>query len=154
MSCFTLEHLVDGGRGRLSRRLVTPGLGLWTLGLALVGAGMLVAGARMASAAGQTVTVKMQDTPPRFLPEKLRIKVGDTIEWVNDAGTIHSVTDDPQNAQRAADVSAPAGAALFNSGFMPPGAKFGYTFTMPGHYKYVCVPHEQDDMIGEVDVTK
>ena len=42
----------------------------------------------------------------------------------------------------------------FPPGFMPPGAKFDYTFTTPGAYHYTCVPHEKDGMKGEIDVTK
>ena len=31
---------------------------------------------------------------------------------------------------------------------------FDYTFTLPGTYRYTCVPHEKDGMNGEVVVTK
>ncbi len=96
----------------------------------------------------------MSDTPPKFLPEKVSIKAGQTVEWINNAATLHSVDADPSMVQNAKDVVLPAGAKPFDSGFMQPSAKYDYTFTTPGVYKYTCVPHEADGMKGEVDVAK
>lgn len=106
------------------------------------------------SYAGKTVTVTMTDEPARFVPQDLHIKVGTTVVWKNTGATLHSVTADPSKAQVAAHVSLPKGAKEFDSGFMPPGATFSHTFTVPGEYKYICIPHEQNGMLGEVDVTK
>jgi plastocyanin len=106
------------------------------------------------SAAAKTVEVKMTDTPARFVPEKVTIKVGDTVEWYNNAASLHSVTTNQSVAQNPKDVSSPPGAKPFDSGFMPPGAKWSYTFTVPGTYKYLCLPHEKDGMVGYVVVTK
>ncbi len=100
------------------------------------------------------VEVKMTDTPAAFVPAKVTIKVGDKVTWNNSAQSLHSVDADPANAQDKADVSLPAGAKPFDSGFMAPGAKYSYTFTVPGTYKYVCLPHEKDGMKGEVVVEK
>ena len=106
-----------------------------------------------AGAAGKPVVViKMSDKPPRFLPNKVTIKVGDTVEWVNNAKTLHSVDADPDMAQRKQDVVLPKGAKPFDSGFMQPGASFDYTFTVPGTYSYTCVPHEKDAMNGTIVV--
>ena len=107
-----------------------------------------------ASAATPAVTIKMSDTPPKFLPEKVTIKAGQTVEWINTAQTLHSVDADPTMVQDAKDVVLPMGAKPFDSGFMGPGAKFDYTFTTPGVYKYTCVPHEKDGMMGTIEVTK
>lgn len=104
--------------------------------------------------AGPAVVVKMTDKPPMYQPLKLSIKVGQTVEWVNNAETLHSVTADPDSAQKPGDVSLPRGAKPFDSGFMKPGATFDYTFTVPGTYKYLCLPHEKDGMIGTVVVSK
>jgi plastocyanin len=104
-------------------------------------------------AASPAVSVKMSDTPPKFLPEKASIKVGQSVEWTNNAATLHSVDADPSMVQNAKDVVLPPGAKPFDSGFMPPGATFKYTFTVPGNYKYTCVPHEKDGMMGEIDVS-
>lgn len=105
-------------------------------------------------AAGKTVIIKMTDTPARFVPEKVTIKVGDTIEWQNTAASLHSVDATPANAQKPTDVVLPKGAQPFDSGFMTPGAKYSHTFTVPGEYKYVCLPHEKDGMFGYVTVKK
>lgn len=103
-------------------------------------------------AAAKTVEVKMTDTPPKFIPLTVTIQKGDTVEWINNAQSLHSVTTNPAVAQDPKDVSLPSGAKPFDSGFMPPGAKWSYTFTVPGTYKYLCLPHEKDHMIGVVVV--
>ena len=125
----------------------------WKPAAAALGAviALLQAGAVLAEPA---VTIKMSDTPPRFMPEKVTIKVGQTVQWVNNAATLHSVDADTSMVQSPKDVVLPAGAKPFDSGFMSPGATFEYTFTVPGVYKYTCVPHEKDGMAGEIDVTK
>jgi plastocyanin len=104
--------------------------------------------------AAPAVVVKMTDKPPLFKPLKVTVKVGQTVEWINNAQTLHSVTTDADSAQKPTDVSSPPGAKPFDSGFMRPGATFDYTFTVPGTYKYLCLPHEKDGMIGIVVVSK
>jgi plastocyanin len=113
---------------------------------------ILVAGAVPSIAAAKTVEIKMTDTPPKFVPLTVTIQKGDTVEWINNAASLHSVTTNPAVAQDPKDVSAPAGAKPFDSGFMTPGAKWSYTFTVPGTYKYLCLPHEKDHMVGVVVV--
>jgi len=89
--------------------------------------------------------VKMTDTPAAFVPAKVTIKAGEKVEWDNTGKAMHSVTANPP---------LPAGAKIFDSGFMMPGAKFTYAFTVPGTYHYVCLPHANSGMVGEVVVTK
>ncbi len=98
------------------------------------------------------IVIKMSDKPPKFLPDKVTIKVGQTIEWVNNAKTLHSVDGDASMVLTPSDVSLPPGAKPFDSGFMKPDMKWDYTFKVPGTYKYTCVPHEKDRMNGEVVV--
>ena len=98
------------------------------------------------------VVVKMSDKPPKFLPDKITIKAGQTVQWVNNAKTLHSVDGDPSMALKPSDVSLPPGAKPFDSGFMKPDMTWDYTFKVPGTYKYTCVPHEKDGMNGEVVV--
>lgn len=107
-----------------------------------------------ALAAGQTVVVTMTDKPPAYVPPKLTVKVGTTVLWKNTGQALHDVTTDASKAQNKSDVSLPPGAKPFDSGFMPPGTSWSYTFAVPGKYKYACIPHEKDHMIGEVTVTK
>jgi plastocyanin len=115
---------------------------------------VLVAAGPWSIASASTVEVKMKDTPPVYVPEKVTVKVGDTVEWDNNAASLHTVTADPSKAADQKDVELPPGAQPFDSGFMMPDGKFSYTFTKPGTYKYVCLPHEKDGMIGYVIVTK
>ena len=117
-------------------------------------AGAIGAAAIPAAHAGPTATVTMTDEPARFVPQELHIKVGTTVVWKNTGATIHSVTADASKAQVASHVSLPKGAKEFDSGFMPPGATYSQTFTVPGEYKYICIPHEGTGMIGEVEVKK
>lgn len=113
---------------------------------------MLVGGAVVSAAAAKTVEIKMSDTPPKFMPMTVTIQKGDTVEWFNNAASLHSVTTNPAVAQDPKDVSSPKDAKPFDSGFMTPGAKWSYTFTVPGTYKYLCLPHEKDQMTGIVVV--
>jgi plastocyanin len=98
------------------------------------------------------VIIKMSDKPPKFLPNKITIKKGQTVEWNNNAKTLHSVDGDPSMALKPSDVSLPPGAKPFDSGFLKPDMTWDYTFKVPGTYKYTCVPHEKDGMNGEIVV--
>ncbi len=124
------------------------------LGIAALGLLGSIAGAAIAMATQGPNVVKMKDAAPFYAPEKLSIKTGQTVEWVNDGKTVHSVTAVPDDARNPKDVQLPKGAQGFDSGFIPPGGKFSYTFTVPGTYKYFCVPHENAGMTGSVVVTK
>ncbi len=96
----------------------------------------------------------MTDEPAKFVPEKVKIEAGATVVWKNTGATIHTVAAVASKAQVASHVSLPEGAKEFDSGLMAPGGTYSQTFTVPGTYKYICIPHERDGMIGEVDVTK
>jgi plastocyanin len=141
---LTLRSKIDPGREMLYR----------TVAVAIAITAAIGAVAIPAAAGGNTVTVTMTDEPARFVPEDLHIKVGTTVVWKNTGATLHSVTADPSKAQVKSHVSLPKGAKEFDSGFMPPGATFSQTFTVPGEYKYICIPHEATGMLGEVDVKK
>ena len=129
------------------------GRGLGTLGIVLIVAAVLGTWAS-GTALAATVEVKMTDTPPVFIPKQVTIKVGDTVHWVNDAQTLHTVTFDSSKAVDKSNVELPKGVDPFDSGFMMPGKDFSYTFKVPGEYKYFCIPHEKDGMIGFVTVKK
>jgi plastocyanin len=100
------------------------------------------------------VVVKM--TPERmFMPGKITIKVGQTVEWDNDDTTMpHEVTTDPNVASDPSNVSIPEGAEPFDSRLITSGKSFRRQFTTPGLYRYACPPHENDGMLGEVTVAK
>ena len=107
-------------------------------------------------AASQESDAVVKMTPERkFIPEKTTIKVGQTVEWVNDDNTMpHEVTTDQNVASDPSNVSIPAEAAPFDSHLITGGKSFRHQFTVPGLYRYACPPHENDGMLGEVTVTK
>jgi plastocyanin len=98
------------------------------------------------------VVVKMNDDMPMYSPETLTIREGQTIEWKNVGIVSHSATNNPKLADNPEHALAPAGADIFNSGAVMPGSAFRHTFKVPGRYRYFCLSHEKDKMIGEVTV--
>ncbi len=65
-------------------------------------------------------------TDNAFMPRELDIQPGQTVTWVNNGQTAHTVTADDGS---------------FNSGFFQPGAVFKHTYTKPGRYPYYCSLH-------------
>lgn len=72
-----------------------------------------------------------------FIPARLSVPVGTTVEWRMVGTQEHDVW--------AFDGS-------FHSPTMGPGMRFAHTFTRPGTYKYLCIPNHGDGMYGEVVV--
>ena len=107
-----------------------------------------------AMAYAQEVTVLMFDTPAKFRPDPVKVKVGQTIKWVNKGETVHTATTDPSSAPDPSWASVPPGAETFDSGYMNSGDEWSYTFKVPGVYKYFCLTHIKEGMKGEIDVEK
>ena len=107
-----------------------------------------------AKAAGSPIVIKMADKQPFYTPSKVSIRVGDTVQWVNAGETVHSISTNAAMAQNRNDTSMPKGAQAFDSGFIPPGGDYSYTFTVPGTYRYFCLPHEKAGMVGVIVVKK
>jgi plastocyanin len=101
---------------------------------------------------GPTKIVKMSDDMPMYQPDSIIIRAGETVEWVNTGDVSHSVVDDPTKANKPDDVTLPADVPTFSSGNVLPGGKYRHTFLTPGTYRYFCMSHEVDGMIGEVIV--
>lgn len=99
------------------------------------------------------VVVTMNDDN-EFVPVTVEVHVGDTVLWKNTASMSHTVTADPKRAKDPKHVVLPEGASTFDSGKLKAGMTFKYTFSIPGRYTYVCVPHEKEGMIGHVVVKK
>lgn len=84
-----------------------------------------------------------------FAPDTVRIRVGQSVEWVNVSSAIgHTVTALPGRAADRAHVRLPAGAEPFDSGNVPPGGTWRRRFDVPGTYVYYCTPHELAGMVG------
>jgi plastocyanin len=79
---------------------------------------------------------------PGFAPDNITVVIGvnNTVNWTNDDTVAHTVTAD----------NTTGGNPVFNSGNMPIGSMFNYTFTAPGYYPYVCAYHPW--MTGSVTV--
>jgi plastocyanin len=86
-----------------------------------------------------------------FQPDAVRIKAGETVEWRNRSLFTHTVTDDPARAKDAGDAQLPEGAQSF-SAQVGPGEIYRHIFTVPGTYRYFCMPHEGWGMHGQVIV--
>ena len=93
----------------------------------------------------------------RFDPPELTIAVGDSITWRNASNMPHTATCDPaQNpvAKSHLDyVALPAEAAPWGSELLQPGDSFSYTFTTPGDYHYICIPHVLSGMRGAITIS-
>jgi plastocyanin len=138
----------------IGRRVPRYLIGLGVLGIVVTLAIAAFVGLHLGSAAASTppMVIKMVDMPATFQPAKLSIRVGESVEWMNVGNSVHHASSDPSTAVNPAEVSNPAGAEPFDSGFLQPGQSFTYTFTVPGTYKYICAPHETSGMVGEVVV--
>jgi plastocyanin len=90
----------------------------------------------------------------RYVPDTVRIRVGQAVLWRSVSSLIHTVTADPSKAARADDVLLPNGASPFDSGDIKPNAVFSHTFDVPGEYRYFCTPHELGGMVAVVVVEK
>ena len=91
-------------------------------------------GAPAAPAGANTVAIKNF----AFGPAALTVKAGTTVTWTNQDTDPHTVT-----SQGPGPLSSPA---LSN------GARYSYTFTTPGTYRYLCTIHPF--MTGTVTVTQ
>lgn len=90
-----------------------------------------------------------------FDPVGLRIQPGDTVRWLQVNG-YHSVTAyHPANGDR--ELRIPEHAEPWDSGILlaeypAKGSTFEHTFTIPGVYDYLCIPHEAAGMVGRIVV--
>lgn len=102
--------------------------------LILLGGAALVLTAPLARAA-DTARVSMDKN--LFTPQVLKIKLGTTVEWVNDEKrTSHSVFFEKEG--------------LAESDRLFPGESWKRSFDKPGTYPYRCGPHPE--MVGTVEV--
>lgn len=91
-----------------------------------------------------------------FEPATLTVTAGDAVTWVFESPG-HNLSCRPGDTDLAA---LPDGATPFATygpdetpaSLVPAGDRFEHTFTVPGAYQYVCVPHAPDGMTGRVVV--
>lgn len=107
-----------------------------------------------ASAQAGVVTVKMGAPSGDlvFSPDRLRIRPGETVEWVVEAAG-HSATAYHPDNHSAYRSRIPEGAEPWDSGLLAKqGDRFRHTFTTEGVYHYYCIPHEGAGMVGAIVV--
>lgn len=87
-------------------------------------------------------------TNDAYNPNPIELNVGQTVLWINDDFSFHTVT-----SGRVGDTNA---GSLFDSGLAGPtalastGKTYEYTFELAGEYPYYCILHP--DMVGKVIV--
>lgn len=109
-------------------------------------------GATAPAQSGKTgATVAITDSF-RFDPDTVTIHAGEAVEWKNEFHFRHTVTDDPKMAGQAEDAALPAGAEAFSSQEIPPGGSYRRMLSVPGTYRYFCMPHEGIGMLGKIIV--
>jgi plastocyanin len=82
--------------------------------------------------------------PYYFEPSSLTIQPGDTVTFVNTQDEMHNVMFD--------SVPKKADDMIMGPDQDKAGAKWSYTFTVPGTYHYHCHPHEALGMKGTLIV--
>lgn len=111
-----------------------------------------------------------------FFPRTIRVGTGTTVTWVQETPREHTVTflagqrlpaesipqpEDPSLPQMRNPLAEyPTlpdgpydGSYFINSGRVQAGESFSVTFSAPGIYEFVCIPHlARDDMRGTVEV--
>lgn len=96
---------------------------------------MLLSACGGGSSTSQEQTVSLTDN--NFTPKELHIKPGQTVYWINNGQTAHTVTADDGS---------------FDSGTFNSGASYTRTFTKPGRYAYYCTLHGGPAGIGMAGV--
>jgi len=109
----------------------------------------------------QTSTVEMIDQLA-YEPKRIQVSAGTTVTFENTGSIGHTVT--------AYEAEIPDGATYFASGEfesqqaakdgysngqegnIPAGESYEHTFETTGTYKYYCIPHELNGMVGYVKV--
>jgi plastocyanin len=61
-----------------------------------------------------------------FIPQRVTVKAGTTVAWINDDDVPHTVASSTK---------------LFKSKALDTSDKFSFTFTTPGAYQYFCSVH-------------
>lgn len=106
-------------------------------------------------------TVGMTDKL-KFDPDHVQVTAGTTVTWKNTSGLGHTVTAFEDELPDGATYFASGGADSEQdardeykedkTGTIAKGETFSHTFETKGTYKYFCIPHEMNGMIGFVKV--
>lgn len=110
----------------------------------------------MATPAATDSTTVTMTFDLRFEPEHVVVGAGTTITWVNDSPMPHTATGDPNQNPVAGEhpeyIELPGSAGAWGSELLQPGESYAHTFTVPGDYRYICIPHVLSGMRGTIRV--
>ena len=97
-----------------------------------------------------------------YRPREITVSVGDTVVWENTSARGHTVTATKGGIPDGAEFFASGGFDDYDAakaawdadfgGILESGDRFEHTFTVPGAYEYVCIPHREGGMFGTVIV--
>jgi plastocyanin len=85
-----------------------------------------------------TIHIPLGATPltdTAYVPNPVTVQIGTMVTWINDDNVSHTST---------------SSVGLWNSGDMPPGSQFSFTFQAAGAFNYLCLVHP--NMIGTITV--
>ena len=109
----------------------------------------------------QTSTVDMT-AELAYAPKRIEVEQGTTVTWENTGSIGHTITayedDIPDDADYWASggfdsqQAAVDGYETDQGGNVEAGGSYEYTFETKGEYKYYCIPHEINGMVGYVKV--
>jgi plastocyanin len=85
-----------------------------------------VLSAAFPAASAQAADTEVKIDQHAFIPQRVAVKAGTTVTWINDDDVPHTVA---------------SSAKLFKSKALDTGDKFSFTFTIPGAYQYFCSVH-------------
>jgi hypothetical protein len=88
--------------------------------------------------APMTIRIPLGATPlttTAYVPNPATVQMGTTVTWINDDNVSHTSTSN---------------VSVWNSGDMPPGSQFSFTFQSAGSFNYLCLIHP--NMIGTITV--
>ncbi len=134
-----------------SRRLFLKSLGL--VGVAAL-AGSLLGCRHEGRSAKEALIIAMGGPKGElaFIPDRLRIKPGETVTWVLQSGGHTASAYHPKN-HSLYRARIPEGTEPFDSDLLvQKGATFSWQFKTEGVYNYFCRPHESVGMVGAIVV--
>jgi plastocyanin len=107
----------------------------------------------------KTDTVDMNDELA-FAPKRIEVEAGTTVTWENVGSIGHTVTayedeipgDATYFASGGFDSQSAATDGYPDKGNIKEGESYEHTFETKGTYKYYCIPHEMNGMVGYVKV--
>ena len=89
-------------------------------------AAILATAATFAAASAQAANTEVKIDQFAFAPQRVTVKAGTTVTWINDDDIPHTVASSTK---------------LFKSKPLDTEDKFSFTFTTPGSYEYFCSIH-------------